>query len=215
MVLAGCSQPEKAVPLPAAKELVRKSSDAMAAVNTVRFAVEVNGPVSGFQITQAAGSLTADGRVSSTAKVSQAGQIVDYEYIVANGKSYLKGPTGGFREVPAAIYGRIFNPATLLRGDKGLPAALRSMTELKTQAREAVDGVDAYRVRGRLDPATVEGLSLLASGSEQLSTIWISRDSSYLLKARLPFKVPGENRQTVVTVSFSDFNKPVDIQPPG
>lgn len=187
----------------------------MARVNTVRFSLEVDGTVSGFQITQAEGSLTADGRVSSTAKVFQAGQLVDYEYVAADGRTYLKGPTGGFRELPPAIYGRLFNPATLLRQDRGLPTALRSMTGLKTQAREPVGGVDAYRIRGRLDPSKLEGLSLLASGSEQTATIWISRESSYLLKARLPFKVPGENQPTVVTVSFTDFNKPVDIQPPG
>jgi len=214
-VLAGCSRDGPASDLPEGRTLLTESADALDEVNALSFVLNVQGErPSAFQIRDAEGAITREGGVTATAQVLQAGELVEYEYIVADGVPYLKGPTGGFRPVPEAIYNRIFNPTGLLAGERSLPNALRRVTEATTEDTEAVDGVDTYRVRGNLDPTLVEGLSLLASGREGEATLWVDQDSKQLVRARMPFTLAGQEGETVVTVTLSRFNEPVEIQAP-
>lgn len=214
--LGACSSDEEpASELPEGKGLLTESAEALDGVNTVQFALKVEGDrPSNFQITQADGTITREGSVSATAKVLQAGTLVEYEYIVVNNIPYLKGPTGGFRQVPEAIYSRIFDPTGLLTGERSLPNALREVEKAETEDTEEIDGVDTYRVKGELDPTQVEGLSLLASGTEGEATIWVNQDTKEMVRARVPFTVSGTEGETVVTVTLSRFNEPADIKAP-
>lgn len=215
LTLAACSKDEPASDLPDGKGLLTESAEALDGVNTVHFVLKVEADrPSNFQITDAEGTITRDGSVSATAKVLQAGTLVEYEYIVVDKIPYLKGPTGGFREVPEAIYSRIFDPTGLLTGERSLPNALRKVDKAETEDTEQIDGVDTYRIRGELDPTRVEGLSLLASGVEGEALIWVDRDTKEMARARVPFTVSGTDGETVVTVSFSRFNEPADIKAP-
>lgn len=214
-VLAACSQGGPESDLPDGRTLLIESADALDDVDSLSFVLNVQtDQPTAFQIQDAEGSITRDGGVTARAQVLQAGQLVEYEYIVAAGVPYLKGPTGGFRPVPEAIYNRIFNPVGLLTGERSLPNALRQVDQATTEDTEAVDGVDTYRIRGKLNPTLVEGLALLASGSEGDTTLWVDQDTRQLIRARLPFTVPGRDGETVVTVTLSRFGEPVDIQAP-
>jgi lipoprotein LprG len=213
--LAACSKDEPGSSLPEGKQLLTESAGAMDGVNSVNFVLKVEGDrPSNFQITDANGQITREGAVSATAKVLQAGTLVEYQYIVANEVPYLKGPTGGFREVPEAIYSRIFDPTGLLSGERSLPNALRMVEKATTEAEEKVEGVDTYRIKGDLDPTQVEGLSLLASGVEGEATIWVNQDTKEMVRARIPFTISGRDGETVVTVTLSQFNAPADIKAP-
>jgi lipoprotein LprG len=212
---AACSEDEPASGLPGGKQLLTRSADAMDGVNSVHFVLKVEGDrPSNFQITDAEGQITREGGVSASAKVLQAGTLVEYEYIVADEIPYLKGPTGGFRQVPEAIYSRIFDPTGLLSGERSLPNALRKVENATTEDEDDVDGVDTYRVKGDLDPTQVEGLSLLASGVEGEATIWVNKDTKEMVRARVPFTISGQDGETVVTVTLSEFNAPADIKAP-
>jgi hypothetical protein len=184
-------------------------------VTTVRFSLQVDADrPANFQITEADGVITAEGGVSATAKVLQAGTLVEYQYVVAGGVPYLKGPTGPFRQVPEAIYSRIFDPSGLLGGERSLPSALREVDEATTEDTEEVEGVPTYRIRADLDPRNVEGLSLLASGAEGETILWVARESKQLVRAQMPFELSGRDEETLVTVTLSGFNEPADITAP-
>ncbi|MEX0789979.1 MAG: LppX_LprAFG lipoprotein, partial [Actinomycetota bacterium] len=134
LVLGACSNDEPASDQPDATQLLTESADAMDGTSTVNFILRVEGDrPSNFQITDAAGTITREGAVSATAKVLQAGTLVEYEYIVAADVPYLKGPTGGFRQVPEAVYSRIFDPTGLLSGERSLPNALREVEDATTE----------------------------------------------------------------------------------
>ena len=214
-LLGACSEEEPASGLPDGKQLLTESADALDGTDTVAFDLRVEGDrPSNFQITEANGTITREGGVSATAKVLQAGTLVEYEYIVADNVPYLKGPTGGFRQVPEAIYSRIFDPTGLLSGERSLPNALRKVEQATTEDEEEIDGIDTYRVKGDLDPTEVEGLSLLASGVEGEATVWVNKDTKEMVRARVPFTISGEDGETVVTVTLSRFNEPADIKAP-
>lgn len=214
-LLASCSSDTPSSDLPDGMLLLTASANAMDDVDSLRFALTVEGGrPSNFQITEASGVITSEGAVSAVAQVLQGSTLVEYEYIVAEDTPYLKGPTGGFREVPQAIYSRIFNPTGLLAGERSFPNALRQITEATTEAEERVNGVNTYRIRAGLDPSLVEGLTLLASGREREATLWVATEGRHLVKAEVAFTVPGQDDDTVVTVDLSEFNEPVEIEAP-
>lgn len=215
MLLGACGGDEPGEDLPNGQNLLNESADALDGVNSLRFVLRVEGGrVSNFSIRDATGAITREGGVTATAQVMQAGQLVEYEYVVVNDTPYLKGPTGGFRPVPQAIYNLVFDPTALLTGERSLPNALRKVRGATTEDTEEVDGVDTYRIKGELDPTLVEGLSLLASGAEGETTIWVDQESKQMVRATVPFTIAGTDDETVITVTLSGFNEPVDIQPP-
>lgn len=214
-LLSSCAEDAPVSDLPDGTGLLTESAGAMDGASTVDFVLRVEGDrPSNFQITEAEGTITREGAVSASAKVLQAGTLVEYGYIVVEDVPYLKGPTGGFRQVPVAIYNRIFDPTGLLSGERSLPNALRAVEGATTEGTEDIDGVSTYRVGGELDPSQVEGLSLLASGAAGDATIWVNADTKELVRARVPFTISGEDGETVVTVSLSNYNAPADIVAP-
>ena len=214
VLLAGCGgSSDTGQSLPEGQALLNQSAGAMLDVTSVAFRLDVEGRLSAFQVKDATGVIRSDAKAKATAQVIQGSRLVEYEYVLADGKIYLKGATGGFQEVPPTIAARIFNPTALLTGEKSLSQGLAKSRDAKTEAEERVDGVEAYRVEATVNSADVEGLTLLASGSSQGATLWIAKDTSHLVKAVLPFKV-ADREETVVTVTFSAFNENVEITPP-
>lgn len=215
LLLGACAQQTPAEELPDGLELLNHSAVTMDGLSSLRFALNVDGSrPSTFQVVDAEGTLTAGGDLEAIAQLLMGGRLVEYSYMVVDGTPYLRGPTGGYRQIPQSMADRIFDPSRLLVGERNLASALREVTEADTEAEERIDGVDTYRITGNLNPRSVEGLALLASGSAQEVTIWVARDSGELVRARMPFTMPGEDDETVVTITLSDFDQPVDIQAP-
>jgi len=217
LLLTGCSDDAPETPkekLPEAKTLLEQSAATMAGLTSIAFTLNVEGPLSGFQVKDASGVIRSDGKARATAHLNQGGRLVEYEYVLVDGQIYLKGPTGGFQTISPTIAARFFNPTALLSGEKSLSSGLAKSRDAKTEAEEEVEGVDTYRIRASVNVADVEGLSLLASGSQGEPTLWIAKEPSHLVKAVLPFKVGNRPEETTVTVTFSDFNENVEITAP-
>lgn len=209
--LARCGQTEE---LPEAKPLLERASRAMTGIESVRFNLDVDGTTSGLMIRSAEGVITRQGEVSAGAQVLQAGRLVEYEYVLADGTAYLKGPTGGFQSLPEQFAARIYNPSKLLDETSGLQRSLAAATDARTEALETIDGSAAYRVRARVTAEPVQGLSGLPAGQRLDATLWIDRDSGRLVQARVPFSTSGSDEQAVLRIKLSNFNEPVDIKPP-
>jgi len=204
LLVAGCTGGEE---LPDGAQLLNRSADAMAAVQTARFALDVQGTVAGFSVQGANAQLTRQGDAAGTVTLNQGGQVAELEFVLTDGTLYLQGPTGGFRQLPAALASSVYDPAAILDPERGIPALLRGGTAAVTEAQEQVGGVDTYRVRARF-PAAV--LSDLIPGVAQATTgqVWIGVEQSRLVQARFPLP------QGTATVRLSDFNAPADITPP-
>ena len=71
---------------------------------------------------------------------------LEYQLVVTGGVLYLKGPTGGFSQLPLASAAAIYDPTAILDPERGMAALLSGADQGVTQAREVVEGVDAYRV---------------------------------------------------------------------
>lgn len=215
--LVGCTGsdsgpgPPPAQQLPDGAQLLRQSSQAMAQVSTARFTVGVQGTVGGFSLTGAQGQLARQGEAQSEAQgsatLAQGGQTAEIRFVITDGFLYLQGPTGGFQQLPAAAASTVYDPSAILDPQRGVPALLSSTRGARTEAREEVGGVDAFRVAAAFPADRVATLVPGATGDLN-GQLWVEAEGSRLVQARFP--VPGG----IVTVNLSEFDAPVDIVPP-
>ena len=206
-VATACTGQDSGAELPEGGQLLRQSSEAMAQVDTARFALDVQGTVAGTSVSHAEGQLTRDGDAQGTARLDLGRQTTEIRFVIVDNVLYLQGPTGQFQQLPVEAASTVYDPSAVLDPQRGIPALLNSATAARTEAREEVNGVDAYRVS-----ATLPGdrLAVLVPGATQSLTaqLWIAVKGSRLVQARFP--LPGGT----TTVRLSEFDAPVEITPP-
>ncbi|MEE6261970.1 LppX_LprAFG lipoprotein [Plantactinospora sonchi] len=194
--------------LPEADGLLRTAADELRSVRSARFAVTTDGSATLLDIRSAEGVITAEGEAEGTARLSQAGEPLRLSFVVKGESLYVNGLTDGWQRLPLSVAATIYDPSALLSADRGI-ANLVATASGSTEARESVDGVPAYRIRGTLPGAA---LSTLAPGvdGDVVGTLWIGVDRPLL--HRVTFPVPGGSG--TVTVTFSDYDAPVTIRTP-
>ncbi len=194
---------------PAAATLLSDSAAAMSSVTSAGFELTVDGELPSVPVQQATGQLTADGDAKGSGTISQLGQLVEVEFVLAGGELYLKGPTGGFTKVPSALAGALYDPSVILDPDRGVAKVLSSTQD------GTVTGTDgnAWLVSGTV-PASVAGGLVPGITSDVTAVFTIDMTSKQLTAATLT--LTGANGQpATVTVKLSDLNEPVTISPPG
>lgn len=209
--LAGCSR--KSGALPAGDSLLKESAAAMREVKTVRFGIESDGTLAGLALRRAAGQLTRDGDAKGTAQVRQFGANVELEFVVIGDTIHLKGPTGGWQKVPLALASSVYDPSAILDPERGIAKVLSTASEARTEAREEVDGVDAYRVAAKLSASDLATIVPGASG-DVTGQLWVAADNKRLVRAKFALPGSGESKGATVTVTFSEFDAPVSISAP-
>jgi len=201
---------------PDAAGLLRDAAAATREVETVRFTLQVDGEVEGISISAADGRLTKDGEVEGTAVITATGQPVETEFVVVGDTLYLKGPTGGYQQLPASVAASIYDPTKILDDNLGLAALVAGATQPTVQGREDVDGVDAYRVSVVF---AKNNLGILLPGvgatADLPGEVWLAADEpNRPLKAKVDVPANGSAAGGTVTITLSEFNNPVDITPP-
>ena len=209
-IVTGCSSSGDAS-LPDAGALLKDSASAAGGVTSTHFTLKVNGTVPGLSVHSVDGDLTKanGGGAKGTGTLELMGQVVDAQFVLVNGSLYIKGPTGGFQQIPAALSSAIYDPSAILDPQRGIPKVLSSVQGPKTDGTEDVGGTPAYRVTGTVPKdamaALVPGVS-----SDANATFWLRQDGGHLpVKASLGF--PGG---ASVDVTLSDVDKPVTVTAP-
>jgi lipoprotein LprG len=211
--LAGCtSTTSSATPTanpPTATELLAESAAAMSTVTSARFDLVVDGDLPAVTAKSVNGVLTAEGDAQGTATIEQFGQLIEGEFILVDGDLYLKGVTGGFTLVPAAVAGAVYDPSAILDPDRGVS------TVVATIADPSITGTtdDGWTVAGTVPAAVVGGL-VPGITTDVAAVLTIAMVGYQLTGAT--FTLDGADGQpATVTVGLSDFDEPVTISPPG
>lgn len=205
----GAEQPDGA-------RLVSQAAAATREVDTISFSLTVEGRIAGISITSAEGQLTRDGSVKGTAVLSATGQPVETEFVIVGDTLYLKGPTGGYQQLPASVAASIYDPTKILDDNLGLAALVAGASQPAVQGTEKVDGVDAYRVRVVFAKNNLGVLLPGAGAATDLpGEVWLtSAEPHRPVKAKVDVPANGDNPGGTVTITLSGFNDPVDIAPP-
>jgi lipoprotein LprG len=182
-------------------------------VKTARFVIEAEATIADVPVRGADAQLTREGSAKGAIRIDQGGGIVEFQFVIIGQKLWLKGPTGSFQELPLAMASGIYDPSAILDPERGVAKLLSTATEAKTQARESVDGVDAYRVSAKFDPAAVAAL-VPGAGEGVTGRVWVGVERK--LPVRMTFSLPaqGGGKPGTVTVKFSEYDAPVTINAP-
>ncbi len=221
MATAGCSSlsswTSAGSPLPDGPSLVRGAAEATSGINSTHFTMGVTGAlptnVTGLTVLGAQGDLIKDGRAQGVATVEELGQRLQIAFVVVDHVLYVKGPTGGFQQVPGGT--ALYDPGAILDPNRGAARLLSSVSGAKTERREDVGGVATYRVTGH---ASKDVVTALAPGvqSDVDVTFWLRQDGAHQpvrVVVQIPPSQPGAAPATV-DMALSDVDKPVTITPP-
>jgi lipoprotein LprG len=201
---------------PDAAQLLQKSAAAMRQVETVRFDLKVDGRIQGIAISAAQGQLTRAGNVKGTATITATGQPTEAEFVIIGDTMYLKGPTGGFQKLPTSLAASVYDPTKILDPNQGLGALVAGATQPSVQGRETVDGVDTYHLKVTFARNNL-GVLLpgVGSSADLPGDLWIAATEPNLpIKAKVDVPAPSAAPGGTVTITLSEFDKPVTIAPP-
>jgi lipoprotein LprG len=218
LTIAGCTSAPPSTPTPTAvtsaaraltqAELLTGSAAAMKAVTSAHFTLTVAGQLPDLQVQGAEGDLTSAGNAKGTAKIIQFGQLVQVDFVIVGKDLYIKGPTGGFTKIPAAMAGAIYDPTAILSPDKGVAKVLGSVTK---PATPVVAG-SSYHVTGTVPKAAaaplVPGIASDVAGTFTIDKISL-RSTEVLLRLK-----GSDGKPATVDLALSDFNKTVAVSAP-
>ncbi|MGH3516815.1 MAG: LppX_LprAFG lipoprotein [Haloechinothrix sp.] len=214
MITSGCTSDEQ---LPDAAELLRESADATSKITSTHFTLAVNGEVPGLSVRNIDGDLTTaggpEGAAKGTATLTLGGQLIEGEFVLVDQTLYLKGPTGGFQQIPAAMIAGVYDPSAVLDPERGIAKLLAGVRDAKTEATEDVAGTPTYRVTGAVSKDVIATL-LPGITSDVNMTLWLAQEGEHLpVKASAALPTDGEQPASV-DVTLSDVDKPVTVTAP-
>jgi lipoprotein LprG len=198
--------------LPEGAGLLKDAAASTADVKTAHFTLTVNGTVPDLPVKNAEGDLTREGGEGGGAKgtvsMELLGDLFEGEFVLVDKSLFIKGPTGGWQELPASMVRSLYDPAAILDPEKGIANVMKNVTDARTEGAEDVDGVSTYRVTGRV---TKDVVSTLVPGidSDVDITFWLRQDDGHQ-----PVKASVKVPQGTVDVTLSDIDKQVEITAP-
>jgi lipoprotein LprG len=209
-LIAGCSSggdtpSSSSTPVPTAAELISASAAAMRTVTTSHFTLAISGSLPAVIVQSAEGDLTSSGDATGKGTIRQLGQLVEVEFVFLSGDLYLKGPTGGFTTVPAALAGSVYDPTVLLDPQRGVVRVLTSATDLGP-----VTG--SYTLTGKV-PRDVAASLAPGVGSDVDATFTIDPATSQLTAVSLAL-TGSDGQPATIRLELSGLNAPVTITPP-
>ncbi|HKT02063.1 MAG TPA: LppX_LprAFG lipoprotein [Rugosimonospora sp.] len=216
-VVAGasaCSSSKAAAAqLPAAAGLFTAAEQAMRDVKTVHATIDVVGTISGLLLHRADVQLTREGKAKGTGVIEESGQPVEVQFVIVGSTLYLKGPTGGYQQLPLALASTVYDPSAVLDPDRGVVRLLATAGGARTEAAEAVDGQQAYRVAFSPADAVMKVL-VPGVGTGATAEVWVAAGSKRLLKAVFTLPATSLGKGGTATIRFTDYDQPVTINAP-
>lgn len=217
-VLSACTSDEggaEGSSLPDAAGLLEDAAKSTANIRSAHFTLTVNGKVPGLDVQSAEGDLTREGgdagAAQGTVKMTLFGSLFEGEFVIVDDTAYIKGPTGGYQELPASLIANLYDPAAILDPSRGIANVLSNVQDPNTEAEEEVDGVPTYRVKGKAAKDVVASL-VPGVNSDVDITFWLRKDGDHQ-PVKASVTVPVEGSPTV-DVTLSNVDKPVDITAP-
>lgn len=207
-LMCGCEvSPDTSGPLPSGRDLVSAAAASFDTLLTVRYEVNVSGTLPGLDVREVDGQASRDGRASGHADVQQAATRFQLTFVIDGTTLYLTDQQGNRtqRPVPDA-----YGPGVLLDPSRGLAKLLSGATELKTETREDVKGVQTYRITGELARAVVSSV-VPAIQADVAVKFWVTQSEPRELVrvwVQVPPQQPNEGA-VMLELGLSDVNAPM------
>ncbi len=199
--------------LPAGSQLMAEGDKAMSDVKSAHFVIAVNGAINGVPLSKAEGDLTREGNAKGTATIDNSGLKMEAAFVIIDESLYLKLATGGYQKLPLAVAATVYDPSAILDPQRGAAKLLRTAKNPKTEAKEQVDGKDAYKVSFEPDASALAAL-IPTTASGVTAVVWLDATTKRIAKAEFSIPQSGAVSKSTVTVTFSKYDEPVSISAP-
>jgi len=208
VLAAACTRPAPGV-LDAA-DLIAGGVSAMQDVATARFEMTRSGApvaVQGLVFDSARGRYAAPASADAILRMRAGDLAVELGTVSVAQRTWLTNPlTGRWEELRP---GTGFNPAVLFDSDDGWVALLHDLGELEV----VTPGGATHHLAGRVPAARVEILTAgLVPGQAVRIDLWLDAAAGHI--RRLGFSTMGDAGRSDWVIVLSDFDAPVQIQPP-
>ena len=201
-------------------EIVTRAGEAMLNVPSMHFKVDISGapvvlnPTTALQLRSVEGDFGRPDKMGVHLKVIVAVAAAEMDMIALGNEQYVTDVLTRKWEVLPPQFG--FNPAIMFDPKVGLEQVLKGgVDNAQLVGVESIDGINAYRIRGSLDGARVQGMSggLLSKGRMDVE-LWAEGSTFLPRKAILIDTGSDPKNPSTWTLSFSSFGKTVDITAP-
>jgi hypothetical protein len=214
--LQSCGQPDLTM-----DEIVDRAGEAMAEVESLHFAMTVEGgpayidPEATLSIRGAEGDLLRPDRVQATLKVGAAGlAIIQLQAVGIGEEQFLTKPiTGEWQRMPP---GWGFDPTVLFDREIGIEAALAQAQWEEQLEDERLEQGESYHLRGNARGEDVAPLTAWMINAEEVQVeVWVEKEDFRVLQLRIeepPKEADGHS--TIWLLQFSAFDEPMTIERP-
>ncbi len=199
--------------------LLAKTSERLNAVKSVHFAAQIEGAAyidtaRTIQLRSATGDIVVPDQMQAKIQIALGAANADVSLVAIGNDKYQTDLLTG-RWGPAQP-GFDYSPTILFDRSQGLSSVLGKLREVERAGEETVDGQAAYRLRAKVDRATIQPITSGAiEGDPVGAELWIARDSYNLLKLVLTEpKTPDKDKPAVWTLTLDKYDQPVTITRP-
>lgn len=214
-LLTGCSKGPTSDVDP--DQVFADSVTAMKALASFHFTYEVSAPqgsepAQGTRIVRIVGDVTADGRMKAVIDVETSGVPLQLQFVAADDTHYVQDPTTQkWQSLPAQ-----FSPVGRVNLNAGTIQILEKIADPAYVATEDVNAVQTYHMKGSVAAEDVATIAGATSTSEPFAgDVWIGVDDRLVHRIEiLGAATSSEDPKTVRTITLSDFDEDVIIEPP-
>jgi hypothetical protein len=206
-----------------ATEILQLASQQLAATQTVRFELDVDGDtyidsLETLKLIEAKGDLVRPDRVRTEFKVEALGQVtVSIQLIIVSGQWWTTDLiTGKWSQAPVDFE---YDPSVLFDNQNGIGPVMDRVTDAQRLDDEKVDDRDAFHIQALVNDDIIDDLTYnTLQGSPITVDLWIDRETNDLLRARLaePPSQPGNgsDKPAIWTLDLFDHDANITIDPP-
>ena len=209
-LIGGCSKSEAGGALPDPAALLAESSAATKGLTSAHLELKVTGDTlrTRLKLHELDGDLTTKpDAAKGHAKVLYIGILAEADFVVLDGTLYASIDPGRWLTMDAK---KIYDIAAILNPERGLANVLANFTDAEAVRRETIGGVQTIKVTGDVSLEAVNAIAKEVGANKPVpGTAWIRDDDSHeLVQVRL------EPNGGSITMTLSEWNKPVDITKP-
>ena len=163
--------------------------------------------VRGLSMERAEGNVVVPDEIDARVNASLGPINAEIGIIVADGQGYLTNPLTGRWEEEDISVADVFDLQT------GVTSIMRSAQDPEITGNEDIDSVSTYRVEATLPSSELSLIPGVRQNQTLDATAWIGVDDPLVYRVQLVGAMFDENESTV-TLDLSDFDQPVEIEPP-
>lgn len=197
-------------------QIVARAAAAMAGVTSLHFVLDHQSGgtpiVGGVTMTRAEGDIARPDRLKARLSGTISGVVLRLDAVVIGSTAYVTNPLSGqWQRYDSAV-----SPLAFFDPAEGVSAILRGLQRVEALGESVHDGAAVYRVRGSIDSSELKSLAgSVVTGEAVEAEALIAKDGFRLLRVTLKGRLTAAEAAGLVrTLTLSDFDQPVTIEPP-